>query len=511
MIPILSCAQMRAYDAHAIERCHVAGVLLMENAGLGAAEIAAEMLGGDPDGSVVVVCGRGNNGGDGFVLARHLMARGLFVEVFVLAPRDRIAGDAAINLSALLGLGGEVAFVDDDLTELQDALAGAALAVDAVFGTGLSRAPEGAYARAIALLDAALCPVLALDIPSGVDGDTGAVLGAAVRAARTATFGHLKTGLVQGAGAALAGDIEIVGLGIPDGVILEAVGWTASAVDEDDVADALGRRATDTHKYRAGSVLVVAGSPGKTGAAVLAAEAALRAGAGMATIGCWPEVADAIDARVREVMTARLDPADLAASIEAALERRAAVAIGPGLGLDPRARQVVDAVALRWSGPVVIDADAISHFADRAAELKTAAGPRVLTPHSGELARLLGSRSADIDADRIAAARRAADLTGAVVVLKGPNTVIAGPEATEICLAGNPVLASAGTGDVLTGITAAMLCRTPAAIDAHDAAAAAVYLHARAADRWAARTGSDRGLVASDLAAELPGVIADLR
>src|SRR5690606_34125572 len=266
-------------------------------------------------------------------------------------------------------------------------------------------------------------PCVALDIPSGLHADTGAVLGVAIRAEHTITFGAHKPGLLQGAAAEHAGEIHLVGLGIFDAGVLARTGWLATFIEPDDALDALGHRPDDAHKYDRGSVLVVAGSAGKTGAALLAARGALRAGAGIATIASWPDAIASLEVRVLEVMTHALDPSALDASLEAALARRKAVAIGPGLGTDARARALCDKVVLGWEGPVVVDADAISAFAGRPEALQDAPGPRVLTPHSGELARLLGIKSADVEADRFAAAREAARRTGATVLLKGRNTL----------------------------------------------------------------------------------------
>lgn len=502
--PILTREEMRAYDAHAIEECGVPGVVLMENAGRGAADVIAEQ---GTHGPVIIVCGTGNNGGDGFVVARHLLARGIYAETILLGTEDQVRGDAKTNLDALVGLGGHVTVVShDDVSELEEALQTATLAVDAIFGTGLSRPVSGRYAAAIEALNDADCLCVALDIPSGIDANTGQVLGVAVRAGATVTFGHHKSGLFQGHGVTHAGSVVVMGLGIPDGAILEQVGFEASFIDPGAVHAALGERAPDTHKYRAGSVLALAGSEGKLGAALLVARGALRAGAGIATIGTWPEAARALSGRVDEAMTFALDPDDLDASLTQALEKRAAVAIGPGLGTDARARALSERVVLGWEGPAVVDADAITCFAGRATEIRQAKGPRVLTPHAGELARLLGRTSADVEAHRFLAARQASELTGATVVLKGPHTVVATGSRLDVCAEGNAVLGTAGSGDVLTGVTAAMSCALPP----HDAACAAVLLHARAADQWVARTGADRGMLAGDIADGIPAAIASL-
>jgi NAD(P)H-hydrate epimerase len=501
MIPILTREQMRAYDARAIDVCAVPGLVLMENAGRGAAEIVAER-----GGPVAVVCGRGNNGGDGFVVARHLLARGIETEVLVLGERDRIQGDARENLDALLGLGAAPTFVGDDLDPVSRAVARAPVAVDALFGTGLDRPLEPPWVDVVSILNARRSFLVALDIPSGIDADTGAVLGTAVRADLTVTFGHLKAGLLQGAGLGHAGELRVVGLGIPDAPVLYEVGCLATAIEPATVAAALSPRPVDLHKYRAGSVLVLAGSQGKVGAALLAGAAALRSGAGLSCIASWPEAVDALEGRIPELMTLRLDPQRLARSLADALDRRAAVAIGPGFGLDDRARSVCDEVVLRWQGPVVVDADALSAFAGRADAIAAAPGPRVLTPHSGELARLLGTTSEEVERDRFAAVRNAADRTGATVVLKGARTIVCGARGTSVSLRGDPVLATGGTGDVLTGIIAALLCHA----DAHAAACAAVHLHALCGEAWRAATRSDRGLLASDLVDRIPEAIAEL-
>jgi NAD(P)H-hydrate epimerase len=507
MIPILTREQMRAYDAYAIERCQVPGLLLMENAGRGAAELISDQLEGE-SGPVVIVCGGGNNGGDGFVVARHLLAHGHPTAVFVLAKRGSIGGDAKTNLDALEGLGVAAQFVDDDLDGLTEALGMASLSVDALFGTGLTRDIEGRYLAAVSALNEAECPCIALDIPSGLDANSGAVLGDAVIAAMTITFGHCKLGLLQGAAAVHAGHIEMVGLGIPDAHILDEVGMSATFIDGLAVRATIGARAKSANKYTAGSVLVVAGSEGKSGAALLSARGALRCGAGMVTIASWAGARAAIEGVLDEAMTCELDDSDIAASVDAALEKRKAVAIGPGFGLDDKARQVVDRVALEWDGPVVLDADAISHFAGRAEALRAAAGPRVLTPHSGELARLLGISSAEVEANRYDAVVRASEACGCTVVLKGRHSLIATEGRVELCGPGSAVLATAGSGDVLTGMLGAMLCNTPA----HEAAVAAVYLHAVTGDQWSELTGADRGMLASDIAEALPellGAISD--
>jgi len=428
--------------------------------------------------------------------------------VLLVGERDKAGGDARPNIEALLGPGGSVEALTDDLMPLREALAQAGLCVDALFGTGLTRPVAGRWLGVIEAINDADCPVVSLDLPSGLDADSGRVLGAAVRADLTITFGRYKLGLLQGASASHAGELRLVGLGIPDAGILAAVGCAASSIAPAQVRAALGERPADAHKYRAGKVVAVAGSAGKLGAALLCARGALRAGAGIATIASWPEAASSLAGRVEEVMTATIDPGDVASSIEAALARSSAVAIGPGLGLEPQAREVVERVVLGWPGPVVVDADAISHLAGRPEALRGAPGPRVLTPHAGELGRLLGISAAEVEENRYHAACRASEATGATVVLKGRHSWVAsdGGQRVQVCMAGSSVLATAGAGDVLTGVVAALLCGA----GAHSAASAAVHLHALAADLWRRDTHADRGMLAGDIAAGLPGAMASL-
>jgi ADP-dependent NAD(P)H-hydrate dehydratase / NAD(P)H-hydrate epimerase len=528
MTVVLSRDQIRAYDRYAVERCGVPGLVLMENAGRGAAELIAGWLAPGPGRSpgcgcwtepgrpapaapVLLVCGRGNNGGDGFVVGRQLRARGFEVSAVLVGAVEQVGGDARHNLDAYLGVGGALQLLGDgpdELSGLREAVARAGLVVDALFGTGLDRPIAGLAAEVIAIVNQAAALVVALDIPSGIDADTGRILGSAVRAAHTITFARHKVGMLCGPGADHAGRLHLVGLGLPDAAIVAAVGHVAQLVDRAAVGRALGRRAPSSHKYASGTVLVVAGRPGKVGAALLCARAALRAGAGLVTIGTWPAAADALDSQVEELMTARIDPARIEETLREALVKRDAVAIGPGLGLDEPARELCERVVLGFAGPAVVDADAITHFAGRAESLRSAAGPRVLTPHAGELGRLLAVTAAEIETDRLGTARRAAAATGHTVVLKGRNSIVAAPDGRAfVCTRGSAVLATGGSGDVLTGMIGALLCCAPSP---PEAALGGVYLHGLAAELWSEQRRADRGLVASDLTALLPDAIAQV-
>ncbi len=552
MIPVLTRAQMRAFDKYAIETCHVPGIVLMENAGRGAADVISAMIEesngargpsgsshssraaaearaarardfpvrhvkgqGQPatyplDAKVTVVCGAGNNGGDGFVVARHLLARGAAVEVFLLGSEEKVMGESRVNLDAYIDLGG--AFVSlaegEDRAPLDASLAAADFVVDAIFGTGLDRPIRGTAFDVIDSINKAGARVVALDVPSGLDADSGAPLGIAVQADDTVTFGHLKIGLLTPDGARLSGTIHVADLGVPDPPILAHVGYVAEVIQRESVAAFVAPREPDVYKHRAGDVLVIAGSAGKLGSSLLTATAALRAGAGLSTICTWPDAMTALQAHVVEVMTTKIDPDRIAASLDEATNKRKAIAIGPGLGLDDKAREAVDHVVLGWEGLKVVDADAITHFVGRPEALAEAKGQCILTPHSGELGRLLGKTASAIEQDRLGAVREAVAKTRAIVILKGARTFIALPDGRIfICMAGNPALATAGSGDALSGIIAAFACTMPA----DRAACAGVLVHALAGDAWLAKTGIDRGMLAGEIAEAVPGILASLR
>jgi ADP-dependent NAD(P)H-hydrate dehydratase / NAD(P)H-hydrate epimerase len=510
MIPVLSREQMRELDRHAIEQAHVPSLVLMENAGRGAATVISRELGDGP-GRVVVLAGGGNNGGDGFVVARRLMADGREVEIFLIADAGKLKGDALENHDAWKGLGQPVHAVTDDASfaplvgRLGELVASDAV-VDALFGTGLDRNVEGRFASVIEAINESDARCFALDVPSGLDANTGAVLGIAVRAEATITFQNLKLGLVTNLGADHAGDVHVVDIGVPAD-LCQRVGMSALAIERADVRDLVTPRAVSTHKGSAGHVLAVAGSTGKTGAALLVARGALRGGAGVATICTFADAAGTLDHRVLEEMTARIDPARVEASLDEALALADVVAIGPGLGLGAEARRVVDHVVLGWGGPTVVDADALTHFADRIEALQKAAGPRLLTPHPGELGRLLGCSAADVERDRFGSLARAVERSGCVVLLKGARTLIGAPgELPLVNVSGTPALATAGSGDVLTGLCAAFA----SSLALRFAAMVAAHVHALSAERWSERTGADRGLLAHEIADGVPEVLGAL-
>jgi NAD(P)H-hydrate epimerase len=346
----------------------------------------------------------------------------------------------------------------------------------------------------------------ALDIPSGIDSNDGRVHGVAVRADLTVTFAHHKLGLLTSSASAYTGRIEAVHIGV-SGALGSEPSRSAELLETADVAALFSPRTRNAHKASAGRVLAIAGSPGKTGAALLVGRGALRAGAGLVTLATGAAAASTLDARVLEEMTRAIDPADLAASLGPALANSDCVAIGPGLGLDAAARELVEFVVQTHEGTLVMDADALTHFAGRLAALAGVSGRVILTPHPGELGRLLGISSREVEQNRFDAVQRAVAASSCTVLLKGPYTVIGAPGRLPVVNAsGTPALATAGSGDVLTGITSAFACSLPP----FEAAYAAAHVHGMAAETWAADRGADRGLLAHEIADAVPAVLASL-
>lgn len=498
MRPLFSRAESRAFDRDAVERLRVPSLLLMENAGRGAAEAILERFHDRLD-LAVVVGGPGQNGGDAWVVARHLLSAGARVVSFVTVPPERITGDARVNFDALVGMG-EAPRPLERLDELEALLARATLVVEGLFGTGLTREIQGKDRAVLEAIDAAGAPLVSLDLPSGVDADTGQILGFAPTAALTVTFLGEKRGLHQHPGRARAGEIVVAGLGVPDDV--ETGAWLLEAWD---LAESLVARSADAHKGTAGHVALYAGSADKPGAALLAGRAALRAGAGLATLVAPPEAAHAIAPRCLELMFAPLEGAE---ALSRSFQGKTSGVLGPGLGEDDATRAVVERVALEAPFPVCVDADGLNLLAHGVGigALRSATAPRVLTPHPKEAARLLGISTSEVQRDRYAAATRLAAESGHVAVLKGAGTVVASPDGRlAVCPRGTPALGTGGTGDVLSGIVGALLGTLE---DAFEAACTAVLWHALAGE-WAAAT--DRGLLASEVADSLPTVLRSIR
>jgi NAD(P)H-hydrate epimerase len=494
--PLPDAAQQRETDRWAIEDQGVPSLDLMERAGAGLADVVGGVA---PAGRVVAVCGKGNNGGDGLVAARRLREAGREVDVLLTAAAADLSPDAAAMLERLPGAPPRLFTAA--------ALEGAAAIVDAVLGTGFSGAPRAPLDGVLAALSDAAAPVVAADVPSGVDASTGEVAGAAVAAVATATFHRAKPGLWIHPGKGHAGRVHVVAIGIPPGAPEEArVGLVRPGVTRD-----LPRRAAASTKFTSGTVTVAGGARGITGAPIMAAHAAMRAGAGYVSIATGRSNEAAFAIRPVESMLHLLPDEDgslAPASVEPllkAIKRADAVVLGPGLGRSPSAVAFARELLLRADVPLVVDADGLNALDEVfPGDLAQRPWPTVLTPHAGELGRLLGVPSDEIGAHRLEHARSAAARARAVVVLKGDDTLVASPDGrVAVSPGGAPALATAGTGDVLSGVVAALLAR---GMPAASAACAAVHLHVRAGQLAAAPHGPD-GVIATDVIAALPAAL----
>lgn len=495
MTPLLTRRQAADHDRAAIAR-GVPGIVLMENAARGAADAITSRWPHAVWARPLVIGGPGLNGGDGWAVARHLKVRGAAPRALLVGERARVLGDARINHDALVAEGITIDPLPDDDAALDQILSESTLIIDALFGTGLDRDLAGPARRAVERANASGKVAVALDLPSGIDADTGRVLGVAIVATLTVTFGAHKRGLHQHPGVDHAGEVVLADIGVApplsDTVLLRRA----------DLA--LPARSVDAHKGSAGRVLVIAGSPGKTGAALLSGLGALRTGAGLVTLAAREPARAMLDAKVVEAMTLALpdDGAGWRAAVLHEASSRDAAVLGPGVGIDPASAAILRDAAVTLPRPTVLDADALTALAGALPSLRSAAAARVLTPHPGEAGALLGLTNAQVQADRYAAASRLAAESGHVAVLKGARTIIAAPDGRlAVCAEGTPALATGGTGDVLTGIIAALLAHLPA----YEAACQGVLLHALAGTT-AAR--ADRGLLAHEVADAIPLVLA---
>jgi ADP-dependent NAD(P)H-hydrate dehydratase / NAD(P)H-hydrate epimerase len=525
LTPLPDAERMRAIDRWAIERRGVPSLDLMERAGAGVARAVERIA---SDGPVVVMCGTGNNGGDGLVVARLLRNAGREVSVLLAGSREKLTDDARVNLKRLP----DETVLDFPAANVIGPQAGsgltqAAVIVDALLGTGFAGEPRGVVGEAIEAISSATAPVVSVDVPSGVDASTGTVSGAAVRARVTVTFHTAKPGLWINPGKTHAGQVETIDIGIPSGAPLDAqIGLIAPAILE-----LLARRGADSTKFSSGHVLVAGGSRGLIGAPRMAALGAMRAGAGYLT-ACVPASLQDVLAGggPPELMTRGLPDDDdgggggggggmlTPAGVEVVLEasrRGGALVLGPGLGRGEHAVAFARSLARAAEVPLVLDADGLNahaasgHGGDAGGpgghlnDLASRSAPTVLTPHPGELARLLGTEAADIASARLARVCETAERAQAIVVLKGDDTLIADPTSGIVAVSagGSPALATAGTGDVLSGVIAALLAQE---LPPFMAAAAGVQLHAEAGRLAARAVGAAEGVIATDVIAALP-------
>ncbi len=504
MIPVLTSDQMKEADRTTIEDLGVDGLVLMEMAAAAVTDAVVEHF--SEAHRVVVVCGPGNNGGDGLAVARQLRCRTFDAEVVLAVDEERLRGDAARQLELARSFGVPVR---SGIEAVAERVPEADVVVDAVFGTGLDRPPEGVLAEAIGLVNRAVVPVVAVDMPSGLAGARSQVPGEAVRADVTVTFAAPKVAHVLPPACWECGEVVVGDIGIPPWV-LESVADLRLA-EASDVARWLPDRAPDAHKGVFGHLAVIAGRLGRAGAAALSARAGVTCGAGLVTVGTTEAAVTAVHPLVPEAMVdglpAGADGMLTGAGIETLLDRATAVAVGPGLGDGDGPRRLVERLLEIWDGPLLIDADGLNVLAGRLGLVAGRTGPTVLTPHPGELGRLLGRSTAEVVGDRLGAARAAAGAAGAVVLAKGARTVVARPDGNAVISStGTPGLASGGAGDVLSGVIGAYLAQ---GVGALEAAVAGAYLHGLAAEIAAADFPG--ALPAAALVDRLPAAEARLR
>lgn len=506
-VKVVTAAQMRAMDAFAIERIGIPGVVLMENAGRAVADAIEEHFKSESSMTVAIFCGKGNNGGDGYVVARHLANRGHEVIIFALAAPSELVGDARTNADIVMAMGLEIRLVPDRsaLSELLFDARDFDLVVDALFGTGLTSAVRGHAVGVIDLINSSGLPVVAVDIPSGLNADSGLLPGPAVEADLTVTFAYPKIGLIMAPAAHHAGEVIVADISIP--VTAEGDDLTTCLMSEEMVGNLRLERDPDSHKGTYGHAFAVAGATGTCGAAAMVGAGALRAGAGLVTLGVAASLVPTVEGLNLETMTVPLaEEAGYLAeagfdSILGQLTGKTSFALGPGIGTRPGTVALVHRLVRAVEVPMVLDADAINAFAGRAGELRTDGGELVITPHPGEMARLLGLSTTEVQADRIGVARKLAVDNGIIVVLKGHRTIVADRTGeVYINLTGNPGMATAGAGDVLTGMIAGLLGMSD--LTPLEAAIAGVWLHGFAGDLAAEKVGYN-ALTASDILAHI--------
>ncbi|MDH5509779.1 MAG: NAD(P)H-hydrate dehydratase [Nitrospinota bacterium] len=491
MIKVVTAEQMRGIDERTINEKKIPGLILMENAGSSVAAAVVEKFGEVFDLSVSVFAGKGNNGGDGFVAARRLVNMGADVTVFLVAEKKDMKGDAAVNMAAFEAMGGAIKEITEErhLNNFRIKFMHSAIMVDALLGTGLSSAPRGMSGRMIHVINEAGAYKVAVDVPSGMDSDRGQIPGDCVWADVTVTLGLPKVGLLTYPARARAGKLVIADISFPSIVVAESP-CAAFLLEESDIRNRMPQRGVDSRKGSYGHLAMACGSVGMGGTAAMAGQAALRIGAGLVTAAAPEKMAGVYETSVPEMMSLPLPQTPGGAIAEEAAEifikfteGKTAALLGPGLRTDQSTARFIRKVLVGTKIPLVLDADGLNMIASDISVISERKAPTILTPHPGEMARLTGKSIADIQADRLGEAEALAKATGAVVVLKGAGTIIAGPEGPpRINLTGNHGLAKGGSGDVLAGMIAGLLAQGTASTAA---AEAAVWLHGRCADIYA--------------------------
>jgi len=511
---VVSAAEMRELDRTAIEDYGIPGIILMENAGFQVVQVIRQLFPDLENKTVCVFSGKGNNGGDGFVVARHLYNLKADVKVFLLAKTEEISGDAKTNMSIWKNMGHEINIIDENyrFDDLHAFLAGSDLIIDSIFGTGFRGVPGQPAAGVINLINSSGKPVVAVDIPSGLQADSGLIEGLCVKAACTVTFGLPKLGLVQEPGASYTGKLHVADISIP-AFLYNKETLKRQLLTRDLVCSWFQPRKPASNKGDYGRVLIVAGSRGMTGAACLAAMSAARAGAGLVTLAVPSGVQKLVASKLTEIMTVALPESteqtigsEALNEIIALSQRFDVIAIGPGITTHPETASLVRKILPMLNIPCVIDADGLNCLAGNTEVFKLISAPLILTPHPGEMSRLTGNTTTEIQQQRLALAEGAAKDWGVVLLLKGASTIVAAPDSkTYINTTGNPGMATGGAGDVLTGIIAGLIAQ---GLNPFDAAGAGAYLHGLAGD-LAVRQKGCRGLLAGDILDFLPDAILE--
>jgi ADP-dependent NAD(P)H-hydrate dehydratase / NAD(P)H-hydrate epimerase len=517
---IVTASEMQQMDRETIDSFGLPGRLLMENAGRGVIDVMVKTFPGitssDRDQRIGIIAGRGNNGGDGFVIARYLSGMGASVSVYLISDRAAVKGDAGANLKLLDALKVPVVEITDTalLAQHHTDMSHCRIWVDALLGTGLNADVKGLFRAVIELVNSLNRPVIAVDIPSGLNADTGMICGACIKAHTTVTFGFPKIGHILFPGAGVTGRLETIDIGIPPHIVRN-IEPMHQILTPESIARAFPQRAQTSHKGTAGHVLVVGGSTGKAGAAVMCGLGALRSGAGLVTLAIPKCLNAIIQSQIPEIMTTPMDgrkegiwDESLCEIIREQLQGKKCLAMGPGMGASPETQKLVLEILSDLSLPVVLDADGLNCICGHLDVLQGLKAPAILTPHPGEMSRLTGESVSDIQTDRVGAARRFSQAHHVHLVLKGARTVIAHPDGTVyINLTANPGMATGGMGDVLTGVIAGLLAQ---GLEPESASHAGVYLHGKAADALCESMGPF-GFLASEVAGALPGVIREMR
>ena len=510
---VATAEEMQELDRKAIETYRIPGIVLMENAGRGAAEVISKTFPDLHKKKIAIIAGKGNNGGDGFVIARYLLNNGIPVRVYLLTDPKGLRGDAETNFNVFHRMKGEVISVPSskDYIKIKRDLERFDILVDGIFGTGLDAEVRGYYREVIDHLNTLQKPIVAIDIPSGLDADTGKPLGASIRASLTITFGLPKIGHLIPPGLDYVGEVKVIDIGIPKRLVEEEK-ISTYLLEKEEIQRWLSvPRNPDTHKGDYGHLLVIAGSVGKTGAAAMACQAALRMGAGLVTLAIPKSLNAIMEAKLTEVMTEPLPETPKQtlslrafSTIIRLCENKSAVVIGPGLGTYKETQSLILKLIKALTLPVILDADGLNALATQPKTLPMANRSLVLTPHPGEMARLIRSQVKGILEDRIGVSRTFAQSNHVHLVLKGHRTLITTPKG-EVFInpTGNPGMASGGTGDVLTGMIGGLVCQ---GLDLLPSLHIAVYLHGMAGDLVAQEEG-EKSLIATDITEKIPALL----